>query len=106
MFNGEVMAGDVSKPIYSAALHLYYDELGKKIEGMSHYYKITFWNGCNGVEVTKGNSKSICYYGFKVGDTKSATQPSPPLPPPEPSPSLRMLPAAANRFLPMLSPRM
>ena len=40
---------------------------------MSHYYKITFWNGCNGVEVTKGNSKSICYYGFKVGDTKSAT---------------------------------
>lgn len=73
MFNGEVMAGDVSKPIYSAALRLYYDELGKKIEGMSHYYKITFWNGCNGVEVTKGNSKSICYYGFKVGDTKSAT---------------------------------
>ena len=53
MFNGEIMAGDVSKPIYSAALRLYYDELGKKIEGMSHYYKITFWNGCNGVEVTK-----------------------------------------------------
>lgn len=65
--------GDVNRPIHSASLNLYFDKSGQTIQGMSHYYRITFWSGCNGVEITKGNSKSIAYYGFVAGDTKSST---------------------------------
>lgn len=71
---GREYAGRADKPINRASLRLYYDVFGKQIEGMSHYYCISFWSRCNGVEITKGIGKSICYYGFKIGETRSITK--------------------------------
>ena len=63
LYSADGYVNDLERQIRSASLLLYF---GK--HGMTDYYRITFYSGYDGVLVTKANSKSICYYGFNVGN--------------------------------------